>query len=605
MTYDTTRILDARRPVTVVELYLDTCAESFGVNPCTASGAAGTECYNTFLTCQDTPNYNNTSKTYRFYQPISNWPVGVTGYPCINGQPTFTPTQIDPKGSLGQRGVVSIKLTDFVDDDLFTDNYVGTRTYDPESQGTFFGKLKARTPYYKGRLMKVRQGYINDTFSFTDFEDRLYVVDQFNFDKEGNVTIIGKDILKLADDKKSVAPEADTATLSTAYTAGGTTLVLQTGEGSSFTADPYTGSAVSVSIPGYVRSGDNVLTYTGVSTDTLTGVDGGQFGSTDSNLGIDDSVQQCLNIDNKNVIDVIHYLLNTGAGINEIYLPYDAGLAVPTGTDDLWDIEKSTWLSGNDLTHIITEPTGINELIERICQQNLIYIWFHERDQEIKLKTIAPAFRNQIPPTLSDNSNIIENSLSSKDNIEGRVSQLWIHYDIIDITDDLDKVENYRKHSIQVDTDSEGVNAYDEKAIKVIYADWLSSTNTGLITTLSGRYLSRFNGTPTTINFKIDTKDADIWTGSTAVLDSCDIQDVDGSNLLKKIQVIKAKDDHDKQIVELTAESWAYSDNRYGYITPNSMGNYTVESAMNQQAYGFICANTGLYTNGDTGHLIA
>jgi len=85
MTFDTLRVADARIPVTVVELYLDDCAESFGVAPCTASAAAGGECYNTFSTCQDIANFNNVSKTYRFYQPVSNWPKGEIGYPAIKG----------------------------------------------------------------------------------------------------------------------------------------------------------------------------------------------------------------------------------------------------------------------------------------------------------------------------------------------------------------------------------------------------------------------------------------------------------------------------------------------------------------------------------------
>jgi len=66
MTYDTSRIDDKRIPVTVCELTLDFCANTYGVAPCTASGAVGTECYNTYETCQDIPNYIKTTKTYRF-----------------------------------------------------------------------------------------------------------------------------------------------------------------------------------------------------------------------------------------------------------------------------------------------------------------------------------------------------------------------------------------------------------------------------------------------------------------------------------------------------------------------------------------------------------
>lgn len=732
MTYDTSRQADVRVPVTVVELYLDTCAESFGVSPCTASGAAGTECYNTFLTCQDTANFNNTQKTYRFYQPVSNWPIGQIGFPCVKGQPKFTPCEIDPKGTLGKRGVVSIDLHDFADDDLYTDPYATTRTYTPELQGTFFGKLKARSPYYKGRLMKVRQGYINDPFSWDDFDDRLYVIDSLDLDQSGKVRITGKDLLKLADDKKSVAPEASSGTLSAAYTAGvSTTLVLQTGEGVDYDTDPFTGQAISATVVGYVRIGDNILKYTGVSTDTLTGVVGAQFGTTDEDASADDTVQQCLHLDNKNVLDIIYYLLNTSSGVASTYLPYlttldtelvtngdfpanitgwtdastgtgsiawnasgyldltsvdasNVGIAKQsvtvvsgevytfsidhldvddievhlgstdngteywkmqtdstigtrtvsfeaTGTTlyvkilgeagaatssvdnvsvkknlhtDQWGLEYADWLSSNDLTHIIDKPTGATKLIERICKQNLIYMWFDERDQQIKLKAIAPQVKNETPPTLTDEGEIIQDSIKVKDAPQNRISQIWVYYDIINVAEDLDKAENYKRLYVQVDTDSENVNAYSEKAIKVIYADWLSAANSGLITTLAGRLLSRYAGTPQTATFNIDHKDAGIWTGNVAILNSWAFQDSAGAIAEQKIQVLKVSDDHDKQQLTITAEVWGYEVVKYGFIGPNTLLSYTSESDANKAAYGFISDNLGKMSNGDNGYLI-
>ena len=71
------------------------------------------------------------------------------------------------------------------------------------------------------------------------------------------------------------------------------------------------------------------------------------------------------------------------------------------------------------------------------------------------------------------------------------------------------------------------------------------------------------------------------------------------------MQVLKASEDHDKQIATLEAESWEFDVSRYGFIAPNTMGDYTAESAANQNDYGFISQNDGTYTNGDNAHLIA
>ena len=593
MTYDLSRKADARVPVTAVELYLDDCAEAFGASPCTASGNPGTECYNTFATCQDFANFNKSFKTYRFYEPVSNWPIGETGYPCLVRQPKFTPCQIDPKGSLGRRGAVSVTLHDFVDDDVETDPYVATRTYDPESQGTFFGKLKARTPYYKGRLMKVREGYINSTFSWGDFKDRLYVIESIDYDQKGRVTIHGKDLLKLTESTKSVAPAVSTGTLSVAMSTSSTDITLQTGEGADYDS------------AGYVTIGDEVIQYTSNVSDVLSGLTRESNGSTLDEHDEDDSVQQCLSFSASNVIDIIHELLTDYAGIDETYLPYDAGLTVPTTVNDEWDDEKASWLSSNTLTHLITEPTGVDKLLQELCVQNLIYMWFDEVDQEVKLRAIAPELSNASPQTFTDDGHIIAGSIDVKDNVSKRISQIWVFYDQKSVTGKIDDPDNYKKIKVQVDTESEGVNAYDEKAIRIIYANWLDSSHTGLILTLAGRLIGRYAGVPKITNFKIDMKDADLWTGGIAYIDSIAFQGADGANQIKKIQVLKASTDHDKQEAKLQTESWDFEVKRYGYIAPNTVGDYTSESTANQNAYGFISQNDGLYTNGDAAHLIA
>ena len=52
--------------VTVLEMDLDKCANVYGVAPCTAAGAVGTECYNAFPHCQDPANFVKTTKTWKF-----------------------------------------------------------------------------------------------------------------------------------------------------------------------------------------------------------------------------------------------------------------------------------------------------------------------------------------------------------------------------------------------------------------------------------------------------------------------------------------------------------------------------------------------------------
>lgn len=603
MTYDSERIVIGRSPMIALELDLDFCGNTFGSSPCTASAAAGGECYNTYNECQDTANYTKGTKIYRFLEARSDLPIGVEGYAAIVGY-DLAPTVIDPTKGVSPRGTITITLQDFTHHDRDVDPYAATRTYDT-NQGTFLGRLFARNPYYKKRFMRLRVGFNTKPFSWANFEDRLFVIDKVDGpDKQGRYKITGKDILKLVDDDQAQAPSPSTGTLSAAYTAGGTSLVLQTGEGADYNTDPYTGSAISGSVPGYVRIGDNVLKYTGVSTDTLTGVVGGQFGSTDEDLDIDDSVQQCLYYDAVNVVDIADHLLKQYGGIDESYIPYDAGLTTPTGTDDVWDDEKANWLNSNTLTHLITQPTGVNELLSELFPQNLVYSFWNEREQEIKIKAIAPQIKNESPLALDSDSNIIADSLTVKEDIKGRISQIWIYYDKIDVTQD-NKPENFRYLYVKQDANSEGVNAYDSKSVKIIYANWLTAANSGLVITLAGRLLSRYGGQPKNIKFAIDAKDINLWTGNVATLDSNKIQSSSGANKVQKIQVIKTDEIEPGHKYVLEAQSWDFEQIRYGFIAPNTVGDYTAESEANKNAYGFICQNDGKYSDGDSSHLIA
>ena len=83
--------------------------------------------------------------------------------------------------------------------DIRIDPYVIERTYIPINRGTYFGKLKARNPFYNGRIMRVYSGYLEQDGSFNadNFEVRTYVIEQWDgIDTNGITKITAKDILK-------------------------------------------------------------------------------------------------------------------------------------------------------------------------------------------------------------------------------------------------------------------------------------------------------------------------------------------------------------------------------------------------------------------------
>jgi hypothetical protein len=227
MTYDTERVRVGREPVTIVEIDLDKCANTYGSSPCTATGSAGDECYNARAHCQDPTNYLNTDTlTLKF----SDREIPDETYtPCVRSSKPL-PVEITPGQPYGKRASITIKLQDFPHHDRGIDPYVGTRSYIPVSQGTFFGKLLARNPYHQGRALRLKTGYIAaDGFSTGDLQTQYYIIEKMTLSAKGVVTIVAKDVLKLADDDRAVCPILSNGKLEASITAGDTSLTVTSG----------------------------------------------------------------------------------------------------------------------------------------------------------------------------------------------------------------------------------------------------------------------------------------------------------------------------------------------------------------------------------------
>ena len=234
MSYDERKAEIGREPLQVIEIDLGRCTRVYGVSPCTASGAAGSECYNTRATCQDAANYAEEAHTYRFCQPRSNLPVGVNMVPSISRPIAVAPTSTTMGKGLGNRAVVKIQLDDHTWSDIDTDPYVSTRTYDQESNGTYWGKLLARVPYYEGRDLRVLTGYIGDSFSWDNFKTEHYDITDITGPDNGKVTITGKDVLVRTYGQKAKYPVASGGELLSDITDVATTATLTpTGIGAS------------------------------------------------------------------------------------------------------------------------------------------------------------------------------------------------------------------------------------------------------------------------------------------------------------------------------------------------------------------------------------
>lgn len=569
MTYAAESSKAGRRPITIVELVLDKCANTYGIPPCTASGPAGSECYNTRGTCQDVPNYSITSKVYRFCDTRAGIPAGFEAIPCLRDI-SITPSKLTPGKGLGALGSVSIKLADFPHHDREIDPYVGTRAYNPATLGTYFGKLLARNPHYQGRAVKVYHGYVGSGgWDFPgDFQTRYYVIERIEGPTaKGLVTIIGKDPLKLADDDRAKCPIPTSETL---------TADLDATDATNF----YTTDGTPYDLIGSVRIGDEVISYL---LRTVGGIFGplarGAFGSEATAHAIDDVVQQVKSWVGVPVVDVVLELLEDFTEIPPAFIA--AGNLDPDG-----------WLAGVSVNAQITEPTGVRTLLAELAEQCLFDLWWDEIDQVIRLKPLGPPLA---AISIDEAGNIVEASAVVKTDPNDRISQVWLHYDQADPTQGATEDGNFNRLYIATDLNSEGAEEYGSARVQKVRSRWFKEDDAAAMG-LATRLIARQKTPPVKVKLEVDAKEA-IAVGDDITINTRLYQDVTGAALASNFRVVSVDPVEGGHKLQIEAETLGFP-GRYARITANAQVDYGSASAAEKAAGGFIAPTVGNFGDG-------
>ena len=539
--YDNNALLSAgsagRQPFSYVELDMDFCANVFGTSPCTATGSGDAKCFNTFISCLDTPNFNNTVKTYRFCATSSGKvPVGLDAIPCLVGI-NITPAVIDTGKGLGLRAQCEITLRDFPHSDIRIDPYVDGRTYIPINQGSFFGKFKARNPYYNGRVMRVYSGYLEDdgSFDISNFEKRTYFLDGFDgIDANGIVKITAKDILKLAGDDRSVCPKPSVGKINADINNSATTITLT----------PSGVGALDYPASGYIRIGSEVCSFTR-SGDVLTLVRGLK-GTSAVGHKLGDTVQLCKSITGQKVQDIVYDLLVNFCGVNASYINMAD-----------WNAEQTAYLT-RLYSALITAPTGASKLLTELCEQVGILLFWDEVSEELILKSVRPNSVSETVTDLTADYHLLADSLKLKDLNDERVNEVWVYYGLIDFTKNLEEESNYKLLYVGANVSDQSTNKNRDVRIKKIFSRWITETASNAATELAQKYLERYALAPVEANFNLDAKDGSLALADFVRINSRQYQDFYGNNQDLLLQIVKRKE-------VLVGTTWAFTARQFAF----------------------------------------
>lgn len=558
-------------PVVQLEIDIDRCGLTYGVGACTAKGAVGSECYNTFKTCQAKAAYTAgtplTIKLRTIGSPIA------TGYRPYIKKYTPSPTEINLETGLGPRATATLTVVDEPCIDAEFDPYIANRA--TPAAGTYWTRFFARVHNYSGRPARIMRAWLNADGSGA-YVTELYQVESMKGPtSNGEVTIILKDPLKLADRVK--VPKPTSGKLAVALANSDLSLQLGAGEGTQYPA------------AGYVRVGDQIIRYTSNTGDVLSWPDGtyrSQFNTTAIPVDAGAVVQLCKVYIDEPVSGVIQDLCN------------ESGIA--NGNIDIAGItaEDTNWLgAAYRITTCLSEPEDVSVYLGEISVETGGATWWSPVEQKVRYKFIGP----QSPAaafgqTLTEEANLISGSTKIDPQDGLRKTYTGIFYDLVTATANRKEAKNFNRGEIHIDTDAESANEYGDRRVDVLYSRWFGLANEQAMRAFIKRRLGRYRDAPLNISFKVDPKDADISEGDLYTVTTSQFTEADGT--AKPVSVMIIKRIHGDSQIELVGRSTNF-ERRYGFIAPNGTSAYP-----NNAGYACICRSDGLMTDGSSGYLI-
>jgi hypothetical protein len=599
LTYNLQKAKFAKEPVYLIEIDLTACSLVYGNSPCTASGTAANSCFNSFKTCQDLPNFATTTKTYRFSSTRLDGSQGDTDAPTfpVVLDVNTAPTQLTPAKGLGIRSTCTIKMTDFPWTDIGVDPYVASRTYDPREQGTFFGKLLARHPYYSGRVCRVKTGYLADdgTYDASNFITRTYFIESIHGpDKNGNVSMVTKDILSFASNAKAQLPVQSQAEITGDITSSATSIAIN--DPNDDIKDAYDANQK------YIRIDDETMLMTNLTgsnpTYTLTVTRAAMPGiytgvMTAEEHSAESTVQQCYHFDTIEIDNIVEYLLESVAGISAGYLD-KAG----------WQRVIDFGLQSYTFSALITEPTGIDDLLTEITEHTIL-LWWDERAQLVKMDSILNRPPDYGP--FDDDSNLISQSVNVGRSDKERISQVWVAYGLRNPVLEMDELKNYAAVKLSADLDAEGVNQHDEKRVRRVWSRWIPLGLGTVASEITNRLLNYYKVTKKVITISMDAKNDDAWTGDIIKVKTRQVQDEFGGSPYRDYRVLQTNEILTGSTVQYKyiIQSTDRDSSRIGVITPDLDPNDGVSAFPDYDGatiteelktrYAFISPDSGIF----------
>lgn len=583
-----------REPVTIVEIEQPRCALRFGTSPCTATGTP--KCYQTFKTCKDKANFDGSgSIKWRFVENTAH--ISAIGdfsdvdNPETDGLPGLVSVStaqakmnvagmLRGESPLGIRASVTVTLNDFPFSDFVGDFYKSDRIV---GKATFWEKWTSRNEFYAGMYIRIYDGYRGQALA--SMRQRLYIMESVDGPSNGQVTITGRDPLRLADKEKAQFPRLTDIRLYADILS--TDTAIRVYASAADVSDAFGNTATS-----YMRLGDEIFSYTGyslVSTGLydLTGVVRGTFNTVAEDGQADAQLQRVGYFSNRHIWKIAYDLITGHTLIPSAFV-----------TTAEWDAEASSYLAQFMVTGVVAEPTPVETLLGELCQQGQFSMWWDEFGQKIKIKVVQPPSGSV--SAINDVSHILAGSARISRDPSELVTRTWVYYSPYSVVTDLGKASNYKTAVVRVLGDVENANAANVVITREVFSRWIRTEVQAL--SITKRIADNYGQVPEFLSIQVDAKDRELAAiGTVLDVSTSAFRDSEGNQTSRRWQVVSVEEVAAGSTYALELQLFPYV-GRFANIMADGSPVYASATEAERESGLWLAEDTGLMPDGSEGY---
>lgn len=203
-----------------------------------------------------------------------------------------------------------------------------------------------------------------------------------------------------------------------------------------------------------------------------------------------------------------------------------------------WQTEVLAY-NGNLYSALITEPTGVNDLVSELVQQAALSIWWDDIGQQLRLRVLrkvatdADRYSEEV---------IKEGSFSTEDQPDKRVSRVFVYFARFNPLIQLDQLNNYRSAVEELDLTAE--EDYGSSVVKVVTSRWIPFGGRTQAIRLADILIARYRDPPRRFSWMLQRyADTDPVLGEGYQISHRVLQDSQGTQIDVPVQVTRVRPD--------------------------------------------------------------